>query len=144
MRISDWSSDVCSSDLSVTVVRITAPASAGSNPMRLTVSGTSTPPSAVEQKLIVNAEPITSDSGRSRYQIQTITPSSEPSDRPFIIATRTSFHSSVRALELPIWPSARPRIISVSTWVRSEEHTSELQSLMRLSYAVLCLTQKNN
>src|SRR3546814_17124537 len=69
---------------SVTVVRITAPASAGSNPMRLTVSGTSTPPSAAEQKLIVNAEPITSDSGRSRYQIQTITPSSEPSDLPFI------------------------------------------------------------
>src|SRR3546814_9687280 len=26
---------------------------------------------------------------------------------------------------------------------RSEEHTSELQSLMRLSYAVFCLTQKN-
>src|SRR3546814_7394851 len=25
---------------------------------------------------------------------------------------------------------------------RSEEHTSELQSLMRISYAVLCLTQK--
>src|SRR3546814_9486724 len=27
---------------------------------------------------------------------------------------------------------------------RSEEHTSELQSLMRISYAVLCLKQKNN
>src|SRR3546814_1833456 len=26
----------------------------------------------------------------------------------------------------------------------SEEHTSELQSLMRLSYAVFCLTKKNN
>src|SRR3546814_6296966 len=26
---------------------------------------------------------------------------------------------------------------------RSEEHTSELQSLMRLSYAVLCLKKKN-
>src|SRR3546814_1985945 len=26
---------------------------------------------------------------------------------------------------------------------RSEEHTSELQSLMRLSYAVFCLTKKN-
>src|SRR3546814_7147884 len=25
------------------------------------------------------------------------------------------------------------------TWLRSEEHTSELQSLMRISYAVLCL-----
>src|SRR3546814_5094983 len=28
--------------------------------------------------------------------------------------------------------------------VRSEEHTSELQSLMRISYAVSCLTQKKN
>src|SRR3546814_2726987 len=27
---------------------------------------------------------------------------------------------------------------------RSEEHTSELQSLMRISYAVLCLKKKNN
>src|SRR3546814_3140333 len=31
------------------------------------------------------------------------------------------------------------------TLVRSEEHTSELQSLMRISYAVFCLKkQKNN
>src|SRR3546814_8914951 len=28
--------------------------------------------------------------------------------------------------------------------VRSEEHTSELQSLMRISYAVFCLTNKKN
>src|SRR3546814_2419227 len=28
-------------------------------------------------------------------------------------------------------------------WIRSEEHTSELQSLMRISYAVFCLTKKN-
>src|SRR3546814_5322433 len=27
---------------------------------------------------------------------------------------------------------------------RSEEHTSELQSLMRISYAVFCLTKKRN
>src|SRR3546814_3025824 len=27
---------------------------------------------------------------------------------------------------------------------RSEEHTSELQSLMRISYAVFCLKQQNN
>src|SRR3546814_2325363 len=27
---------------------------------------------------------------------------------------------------------------------RSEEHTSELQSLMRISYAVFCLNKKNN
>src|SRR3546814_6398066 len=29
-------------------------------------------------------------------------------------------------------------------WTRSEEHTSELQSLMRISYAVFCLKKKNN
>src|SRR3546814_2653896 len=31
---------------------------------------------------------------------------------------------------------------AVSDW-RSEEHTSELQSLMRISYAVFCLKKKN-
>src|SRR3546814_2306277 len=29
------------------------------------------------------------------------------------------------------------------SWIRSEEHTSELQSLMRISYAVFCLKKKN-
>src|SRR3546814_5071063 len=29
-------------------------------------------------------------------------------------------------------------------WTRSEEHTSELQSLMRISYAVFCLKTQNN
>src|SRR3546814_8204632 len=28
------------------------------------------------------------------------------------------------------------------TWLRSEEHTSELQSLMRISYAVFCLKKQ--
>src|SRR3546814_9041388 len=28
-------------------------------------------------------------------------------------------------------------------WERSEEHTSELQSIMRISYAVFCLKKKN-
>src|SRR3546814_9132807 len=36
------------------------------------------------------------------------------------------------------------RIADVIDAVRSEEHTSELQSLMRISYAVFCLTKKNN
>src|SRR3546814_3443545 len=31
-----------------------------------------------------------------------------------------------------------------SIYERSEEHTSELQSLMRISYAVFCLKKKNN
>src|SRR3546814_1445907 len=32
----------------------------------------------------------------------------------------------------------------LSTGGRSEEHTSELQSLMRISYAVFCLKKKHN
>src|SRR3546814_9585201 len=38
----------------------------------------------------------------------------------------------------------RVRDPCVSCFVRSEEHTSELQSLMRISYAVFCLKKKNN
>src|SRR3546814_10440073 len=45
----------------------------------------------------------------------------------------------------------RTRSLSANGWhavgamssTRSEEHTSELQSLMRISYAVFCLTNKN-
>src|SRR3546814_8065740 len=36
---------------------------------------------------------------------------------------------------------ARP---CLGRFCRSEEHTSELQSLMRISYAVFCLKKKNN
>src|SRR3546814_6047646 len=42
----------------------------------------------------------------------------------------------------PLWsPLARPPSGGAP---RSEEHTSELQSLMRISYAVFCLTKKHN
>src|SRR3546814_7634344 len=34
-------------------------------------------------------------------------------------------------------------LVLVVCLVRSEEHTSELQSLMRISYAVFCLKKKN-
>src|SRR3546814_1655761 len=37
---------------------------------------------------------------------------------------------------------SRPRSAAKRTTSRSEEHTSELQSLMRISYAVFCLTKK--
>src|SRR3546814_8688957 len=35
-------------------------------------------------------------------------------------------------------------LLLLSPAVRSEEHTSELQSLMRTSYAVFCMTKKNS
>src|SRR3546814_6763643 len=36
------------------------------------------------------------------------------------------------------------KFIGLGAEVRSEEHTSELQSLMRISYAVFCLKKKKN
>src|SRR3546814_5316214 len=39
--------------------------------------------------------------------------------------------------------SAIPRSGYLAAGERSEEHTSELQSLMRISYAVFCLKKKN-
>src|SRR3546814_8110611 len=42
----------------------------------------------------------------------------------------------------PAMPSSvRPKIVAAA---RSEEHTSELQSLMRISYAVFCLKKKKH
>src|SRR3546814_6242443 len=46
--------------------------------------------------------------------------------------------------KFPYEPSAPYRWRRVTIWAdqRSEEHTSELQSLMRISYAVFCLKKK--
>src|SRR3546814_2793230 len=40
--------------------------------------------------------------------------------------------------------AAAVAVATQSTTARSEEHTSELQSLMRISYAVFCLQQKHS
>src|SRR3546814_3298069 len=64
---------------------------------------------------------------------------------PPICAARCSTAGRDRSL----WRSARNiaptrrRAITTRTANRSEEHTSELQSLMRISYAVFCLKKKN-
>src|SRR3546814_8146997 len=41
-------------------------------------------------------------------------------------------------------PPGGPRGVEDHRAARSEEHTSELQSLMRISYAVFCLKKKKN
>src|SRR3546814_2926163 len=45
--------------------------------------------------------------------------------------------------KLSLLLSGRDSPISRESSLRSEEHTSELQSLMRISYAVFCLKKKN-
>src|SRR3546814_4379995 len=44
----------------------------------------------------------------------------------------------------PLTPYARGQLILAIRLLRSEERTSELQSLMRISYAVFCLKKKKN
>src|SRR3546814_17840894 len=68
-----------------------------------------------------------------------------PVDRGFTHRFSPSAH--VDAARNPPRPSFRPHRASQagpcsSTPSRSEEHTSELQSLMRISYAVFCLKKK--
>src|SRR3546814_3870665 len=58
------------------------------------------------------------------------------------------FSSRIEALEAERivggWSRAKKEAMIAGNWssVRSEEHTSELQSLMRISYAVFCLKNK--
>src|SRR3546814_8070590 len=62
----------------------------------------------------------------------------QSSSRPLSTITWKAHTKTVRSSSPTT--SIRLRSIGVS---RSEEHTSELQSLMRISYAVFCLTKKN-
>src|SRR3546814_6436586 len=117
MRISDWSSDVCSSDLDGkagprprTADRISCQGNHGG----LAVSGT-------------------------RPLNGVMTHASFPAIR--MRRTRAAAWSRAMFAENRIGPQDLIWPLFV-TEGRSEEHTSELQSLMRTSYAVICLKKK--
>src|SRR3546814_2668307 len=56
-----------------------------------------------------------------------------------------SYCMNTKDVELAIKYGYQAGSLRQPTWTihRSEEHTSELQSLMRISYAVFCLKKKN-
>src|SRR3546814_8583862 len=56
---------------------------------------------------------------------------------------RTSCWAARRALVSCSMTPSLLSIVALGRCLRSEEHTSELQSLMRISYAVFCLNKKN-
>src|SRR3546814_1394083 len=56
-----------------------------------------------------------------------------------IVAHGTSFRTDQHVCSARVPHACQPR---VERFPRSEEHTSELQSLMRISYAVFCLKKK--
>src|SRR3546814_3752619 len=115
MRISDWSSDVCSSDLAPgrrPLVRIRT--GVGQHGTRQ--PGRFDPPAATGEN--ADCPPV---------HIQLMTLPGQPPSNPQPDA------ASLRLSVAPMmdWTDTHCR-------VRSEEHTSELQSLMRNSYAVFC------
>src|SRR3546814_7771884 len=113
MRISDWSSDVCSSDLVSRGCRVTSS----------TKPDLGAPSALATAKLWVSASP-------RRNQKTTI--ASAPPIRKGMRQPQASSSASVSMA----WSASRTQM------ARSEEHTSELQSLMRISYAVFCLKKK--
>src|SRR3546814_7664328 len=115
MRISDWSSDVCSSDLYSTKWR-----SAAASPDSL-----SDRPGNLPRGLCIRARPI-----KARAM-----------SRPPTCTASKSGRTPVAASQAPVQVQPRKKLL-LPLASRSEEHTSELQSLMRISYAVFCLKKK--
>src|SRR3546814_8788617 len=58
------------------------------------------------------------------------------------IARRAQFSSTWSSMGAPGPAARRGTSAPIVATIRSEEHTSELQSLMRISYAVFCLKKK--
>src|SRR3546814_5020526 len=106
MRISDWSSDVCSSDLPCVAIGGITPA---------------------------NARPLI-EAGADFLAVSGAVWNGDEAE-------------AVRAFAALLRDDAEAAAVvatfgNLQVGVRSEEHTSELQSLMRISYAVFCLKKK--
>src|SRR3546814_4797541 len=63
-------------------------------------------------------------------------------DRPDYVGAVLDWHDAIAALWMEQIARHLPNGGRLALLVRSEEHTSELQSLMRISYAVFCLKKK--
>src|SRR3546814_7622291 len=122
MRISDWSSDVCSSDLAAARRGIAVPAvhverQAG---LRRALRHLDAAPDSIG---LVRAEPIARFGRGEQAAHHDLLRTDLPA--------RARLHRLREAAEQPFL-------------LRSEEHTSELQSLMPISYAVFCLKQQTS
>src|SRR3546814_1614653 len=124
MRISDWSSDVCSSDLE-TVVKAVAIEGLGWSPDKIAAQS-KTP---THERIVKWMEEMRKLSGRIPRRYAAI---EEAVDR---MQEANPHLSPEQAHHLTVHGVNRNED-------RSEEHTSELQSLMRISYAVFCLKKK--
>src|SRR3546814_7455970 len=148
MRISDWSSDVCSSDLCIGIMFLIGAGACEKKEQHLT--GTR---EGDEEKLRELREKI--DSLSRMY------PCSDAADWQFTAigakacggptgyvpySTELDTGAFLRMVETyTALQDAYNREYGIAldcAYVRSEEHTTELQSLMRISYTVFCLKKK--
>src|SRR3546814_5683503 len=124
MRISDWSSDVCSSDLvAVGVERQRVKLAAGQHAVAR---------DAFDMRLATLA--------RQRLaQRDIVRPQVARRELRRLVLDRVRLeirHGLGSVRDIPILAQ---RAVWMCPTSRSEEHTSELQSLMRITYAVFCL-----
>src|SRR3546814_2309244 len=121
MRISDWSSDVCSSDL---LSRAAAKGSGG-------------------RKNLVSVAPANSKFGMNSPQASANMKVHRGfSKRRSACARFARLRCDQGLVSAPFRSSRKSTGFAECAAPRSEEHTSELQSLMRISYAVFCLKKK--
>src|SRR3546814_2256828 len=78
---------------------------------------------------------------RGRFGIASVPSMSSPKMRISFCAYTVKSIPSFILTQVPCISSLPPMLRAE---YRSEEHTSELQSLMRISYAVFCLKKKNS
>src|SRR3546814_7345530 len=123
MRISDWSSDVCSSDLHDLAVEV--------RKVQTTVEEIfhEGGPPAARPLLVGSVAAVIANPFAGRY-VDVLQPYMEEL-KPL------GLDLSQRLIDVLGGDAQR-----IAGFGRSEEHTSELQSLMRISYAVFCLKKK--
>src|SRR3546814_3763778 len=135
MRISDWSSDVCSADLSP--ARRFKPRNRLRMSLRFSFAFFASfanhllPPSPLRH------QPITAQ------QCRRLRLAATEGEKAFQRRARAADREDLAAVTRAGFPVENAGFLECRKR-RSEEHTSELQSLMRLSYAVFCLKKKNN
>src|SRR3546814_2466910 len=127
MRISDWSSDVCSSDLKPAAAvpsrasKVSRKALAKSDEAQVVQRPDMD--TLVKTDTVAEAVDVMSFQGRAESVPSSVLERFEQDAKP----ARAAMNDAIRQ-------EGKSR--------RSEEHTSELQSLMRISYAAFCLKKK--
>src|SRR3546814_7167412 len=153
MRIGDWSADVCSSDLArVNSVRSRAimrrkPMATTSPPSKNPTNANSKPiiPGESSSTIIYPYKPnlIGVTSSAPCTAVRQHTDGTSRRHTPGISTIVEPQHDkSGRVMACALCGVANGDALNIVPPMRSEEHTSELQSLMRTSYAVFCLKNK--